>query len=300
MKPFSRRAFLASSVAAVASMSAPVMAIEPIKRTGKPAMKLSLAAYSLRKFFGIKPGEPQHLDMPGFLDYCASLELDGAELTSYFFAQPVTPAYLADLKRKAHILGLDISGGAIGNNFTLDPGPKLDDQVKLAKTWVDHYAALGAPVIRVFAGAPPKGVSDEEAIKRCVPLLEEVCEYAGNKGIMLAIENHDFTTQLPRLMQIIKAVKSPWFGVNFDSGNFHSQDPYADMEAIAPYSVNVQVKVEIKRAGQAKSEPSDLPRVVKMLRDAGYRGYVVLEYEAAEDPYQAIPKYIEQLRKLIG
>ncbi|MEX2215259.1 MAG: TIM barrel protein [Phycisphaeraceae bacterium] len=293
-----RRNFLAGSLAFAAAPLVPALGIGPIKRSGKQILKLSLAAYSLRKFFPLKPGEPGAIDMPGFLDYCASLGLDGAELTSYFFPKEITAAYLNELKRKAHIHGLDISGGAIGNNFTIDPGPKLDDQMKLTKMWVDHYAAMGAPVIRVFAGNPPKGVSEEEAIKRAIPVLEEACEYAGTKGVMLGIENHDFTTKADRLMQIIDAVKSPWFGVNFDSGNFHSADPYADMAKIAPYAINAQIKVEIKPEGKPK-EPSDLPRVMKILKDGGYSGYIVLEYEAAEDPYKAVPGYLEQLRKLL-
>lgn len=46
-------------------------------------------------------------------------------------------------------------------------------------------------------------------------------------------------------------------------------------------------------------QPADLARMVKILRDANYRGYVVLEYEAAEDPFVAVPKYLQQLRELI-
>ena len=48
-----------------------------------------------------------------------------------------------------------------------------------------------------------------------------------------------------------------------------------------------------------KSEPTDLPRVVKILKDANYSGYIVLEYEAAEEPYDAIPKHVEALRKVV-
>jgi hydroxypyruvate isomerase len=48
-----------------------------------------------------------------------------------------------------------------------------------------------------------------------------------------------------------------------------------------------------------KNEPADLPRVVKILRDAGYSGWVALEYESAEEPLVAIPKWLDQLRKLV-
>ena len=49
-----------------------------------------------------------------------------------------------------------------------------------------------------------------------------------------------------------------------------------------------------------KKEEADLKRVVGILKDAGFRGYVVLEYEAAADPKTAVPKYVKQLRELIG
>lgn len=297
MHDSTRRTFIRNtSLAAAGVLLAPAaLAIEPFKRPHKPILKLSLAAYSLRQFF---QGENAKLDMPGFIDYCAKLQLEGTELTSYFFPPKFDRAYLNDLKRRAHVAGLDISGGAIGNNFTVT-GDELQKQIAHTKAWVDHYAALGAPVIRVFAGRPPRGVDDDEAIKRCVPVFEEVCEYAGQRGVMLAIENHDFTSRFEPMMKVVKAVKSPWFGVNLDSGNFHSQDPYADLEKIAPYAINAQIKVEIKPTGQPK-QPTDLKRIAKILRDAGYSGYVVLEYEASEDPYKAIPRYVEELREAIG
>ncbi|MCS6863319.1 MAG: sugar phosphate isomerase/epimerase, partial [Abditibacteriales bacterium] len=88
------------------------------------------------------------------------------------------------------------------------------------------------------------------------------------------------------------------FGVNLDTGNFRSADPYADLAKVAPYAVNVQVKTEIAPAGGKRTE-ADLPRIIAILRQVGYRGYVVLEYEAAEDPRTAVPKWVEALRKLV-
>lgn len=266
---------------------------------GGHKLKLSLAAYSMRKFLTAKPDIEGAMNMEGFVDYCKELKLDGTELTSYFFPKQITPEYLDGLRQRALDAGLEISGGAIGNNYTLDPGPKLDAQIELTRTWIGHYARLGAPVIRVFAGRPAAGVSEEEAIRRCIPVLEQLSDEAGKQGIKLALENHDFTTKVERMTAIVKAVKSKWFGVNFDSGNFHSDDPYRDMAMIAPYAINAQIKTEISRAGKPK-EAADLPRVIKILHDAGYEKWIVLEYEASEDPYQAIPRYVEELRKIVS
>jgi sugar phosphate isomerase/epimerase len=98
------------------------------------------------------------------------------------------------------------------------------------------------------------------------------------------------------LIEIVRAVKSPWIGINLDTGNFHTDDPYADLAKCAPYSVNAQIKVEIRRRGQKANEISDLPRLVKILRDANYQGYVALEYEAKEDPWKAVPEWLEKMK----
>ena len=298
-----RRAFIRSAAVAVAGCglaASPknLAAIEPISRTKNRRLKLSLAAYSLREVLQRKPGAEGAMDLFGFIDYCATLGLEGAELTQYYFPQDVTDKYLLELRRHAHLAGVDITGGAIGNKFTLDPGAELDKQIAHTRAWIGHYAKLGAPVIRVFAGRPPAGVSEDDAIERVVPLLQQACEYAAGHGVMLAIENHDFTTKVDRLLKIVKAVDSPWFGVNFDSGNLNfSSDPYADMRQLAPYAINAQLKAAIRTAD--KNQPADFGRVVQILRDANYSGYLVLEYEEKEDPFEAIPALVARLRDLV-
>jgi sugar phosphate isomerase/epimerase len=126
-----------------------------------------------------------------------------------------------------------------------------------------------------------------------------VLGHAEKRGVFLALENHGGITSTPaQMMKIIQGVRdSKFFGVNFDGGNFRSDDPYRDMAVIAPYAINAQVKVSIFRNG--KKEPADLKRVIGILRDADYRGYIVLEYEE-KDPLGEIPGYLGQLRQLIS
>jgi sugar phosphate isomerase/epimerase len=101
------------------------------------------------------------------------------------------------------------------------------------------------------------------------------------------------------MLAVVQAVKHDWFGVNWDTGNFRSDDPYADLTRLAPYAVTVQIKTEIQRTGKKKEE-ADLKRLIDILRAADYRGYVALEYEAEEDPKTAVPRHIESLKKLMG
>jgi len=113
------------------------------------------------------------------------------------------------------------------------------------------------------------------------------------------MENHDFLIDIDRMIPIVEAIDSPWFGVCFDSGNIApTSNPYKELARIAPYSVNAQIKVEIPVNG--KKEHTDLARVINILKNAKYRGYVTLEYESAENPYKAIPEYLKKLRNLIS
>jgi sugar phosphate isomerase/epimerase len=131
--------------------------------------------------------------------------------------------------------------------------------------------------------------------------MEECCDYAGRHGVVLGIENHGGIVAKPeQLLSIVREVKSPWLGINLDTGNFNTEDPYADFTRCAPYAVNVQVKGEIRRAGQTKSEPADLKRFCHILRDANYQGWVALEYESAMDPWVAVPPMLKELKALMG
>ncbi len=304
-----RRRFLQSTLAATAAgLAAPLLrstpAAQPPQRTGGSHMKLSLAAYSFNSLLPRNwPRGPANQDAPltldDFIQFCADLNLDGTELTSYYFPAEVTPDYLLHLKQLTFRLGLSISGTAIGNDFCLPDGPDRDFHLSMTRQWIDYAAVMGAPAIRIFAGQVPKGDNEAAALDRCVAGINESLQYAAEKGVALALENHGGITATPdQLLAIVERVDdSPWFGVNFDSGNFHTADPYADLARIAPYAINAQIKVALSVGG--KKEEADLPRTVNILKDAGYRGWLVLEYEEA-NPRENIPQYIEQLRASIG
>ena len=302
MNSFSRRRFLQlSGLTFLASRAG--FAIEPFQHTGPARLGLALAAYSFRDSFKDQQGKVNpdgKLDMLGFLDYCAEHGCAGAELTSYYFPADVSDDYLRQVRRRAFLRGVAISGTSVGNTFTVPAGPERDKNIALVKQWVDRAAVLGTSHIRVFAGNLAKDQPREEAVRNCIAALEECAEYAGRHGVFLGIENHGGIVAEPAgLLEILKAVKSPWVGVNLDTGNFHGADPYADIAQCAPYAVNVQVKSEIRRAGAKENEPADLARVVKILRDANYQGWVAVEYEAKEDAWKAVPPILAQLRELM-
>lgn len=291
-----RRDFLRTSAALLAAPAA-AAAIDPIKRPGPTAvLKLSLAAYSYRQALDLKTPT---MTLFEFIDLAATLPLDAVELTSYYFAEE-TEAYLDKLKSHAGAKKLAISGVPVRNDFCQRDAGKRKADVEHVKRWVGHAARLGAQTVRIFAGNLPKGDSLEDGQKRVVAAMEECCEAAEKAGILLALENHHGITETPeQLLALVKPVKSAALGVNVDTGNFRTEDPYADVAKIAPYGVVCQVKTEVNPGGKKLVE-ADLGRMVKILKDANFHGYVALEYEAKADPKTAVPKYVRELRKLIG
>ncbi|MDZ4819914.1 MAG: sugar phosphate isomerase/epimerase family protein [Planctomycetota bacterium] len=289
---------LAASTIGVSGLLPTASAIEPIQRPGPPKFKFSLAAYSYRSLLKAKPGQAAELTLSDFVKDCAAMQLDGTELTSYYFAPDVSDDDLRKLKAECFRLGLDVSGTAIGNNFCLPPGEERDKQIANAKRWIERAAVLGAPVIRIFSGNAGPGQDVAAAHKLAVQGMEECCEYAGKHGVYLALENHGgLTATAQGMLKLVHDVKSPWFGVNLDSGNFHGNDAYGDLRQIAPYALNVQVKVLIKYDGGKRKVPSDFKRLAGILKESGYRGYVVLEYEESPDPRIECPRYMKQLRE---
>jgi sugar phosphate isomerase/epimerase len=301
MSAATRRVFLGSTVIAGADLAFVnrIGAIEPILRPGKSHLRLSIAAYSFHRDLNLMRKPKPAMTLDDFVDFAAAENLDAVELTAYYFPR-TTADYLAHLKGKCTRLGLDVSGTAVGNNFCVKDPDKLKRQIGDVKKWVEHSARLGAKTIRIFAGTPEKGDTEVSARERCVAAIQEACDFAGRYGIYLALENHGgITRTIEQTLQLVKAVKHDWFGVNFDTGNFVSVDPYADLVRLAPYAVTVQIKTEIQRTGM-KKEDADLARLTGILRAAGYRGYIALEYEAKEEPKTAIPRHLQALRKLMG
>lgn len=283
-----RRGFLMSGAALGASTLLPGYAA--------PRLKLGLAAYSMRKYLDLK--NPT-MKLAEFIDKAAEWGFDGVELTEYFFEKPITPDYISRIKRACIKAGLPVTGTPVGNQFTLPAGEARDKQIALVKNWIDVSADLGSPAIRIFAGTAGKGVEEAQARKWAVECIEAVLPHAEKRGVVLAMENHGgIVATADGLLELVKALKSDWFGINLDTGNFHSADVYGELEKCAPHAVTCQVKVEISQAG--KKEESDYPRIVALMRKANYHGFLTLEYESAEEPNTAIPKHLELLRKAIA
>jgi len=113
------KAIPAAAVVAAAG-AVPAGAIPPVVRSGKPRLRLGLAAYSMRDHLTGKLSPSMTLD--DFIEKAVAWEVDAVELTSYYFPPDFTSAYVAGLKRHCHLAGIDVSTTPIRNTFTYPRG----------------------------------------------------------------------------------------------------------------------------------------------------------------------------------
>jgi len=287
-----RRRFFQSTAALLGGAA---IAIEPFDRA-KAELKLGLAAISYHKQLDLaKPT----MTLFEFIDLAAEFPIEAVELTSYYWAE-TTAEYAKKLLAHSKKRKLPISGVPVRNEFTLMDDAKRKIEIAHVKKWIELAAIAEAKTVRVFAGNVAKGDKREKAIQRVVDAIEDCCKVAEKAGVLVALENHGGLTETPDDMIVIaKAVKSKAFGLNVDTGNFKTKEPYADIAKIVPYGVVCQVKSESFPACKP-SEEADMKKIVDILKTGKFQGYVILEYEAKEDPKTAVPRYLMELRKLIG
>ena len=121
------------------------------------------------------------MTMEEFIDHAASWGISAVELTSYYFADS-TPTYFASLKGRCTRLGLDVSGGTIGNNFCLRDPAKLRKEIDHVKRGTEAISLLGGKTLRIFAGSLEKGDSEDAARPRIVEAIQEACDHAAKLG----------------------------------------------------------------------------------------------------------------------
>jgi len=254
-------------------------------------MKIGCCAYSYRE--ALLRGE---MSLPDFIRTCAELGLDGVELTGYYFPD-TNRATLNSLKRLCFRMGLQVSGTAMRNQFTLPDAEQRKAEVEKVKQWIDIAVALGAPFLRVFADRVPEGVPEATALEWALDCLPQLLPCAKAKGVTIALKNHGvFTATAENTLRFAHALKSDYFGLLLDCANFADQH-YLQIELLAPYAVNVHAKTHF-RTPQGTYVELDYEHIFAILRQAGYRGYLSIEYEYTEPPAHAIPRFAKKLLAL--
>lgn len=276
-------------LAAFGKASSVLSADTPSKRSAR--LRTAICAYSFRE--ALKKKSMTYDDL---VRLAVELDVDGLDLTVYWFPN-TNDEFLLPLRRLAYKNGVEIYSISIRSDMCRPTEDLRDREAAWLERWVEVAAKLGAGHIRVFGGDVPKGSTEDQAAEWVISVLKRAADYSGRKGVILGLENHGgITSKAERVVQIVKAVNSPWVGINLDTGNFRS-NTYAQIEACVPYAVNVQFKTEISENGKKLS--SDWGRILTMLAQGGYKGYLALEYEADEAAEVAVPRLTKQLNEAV-
>jgi sugar phosphate isomerase/epimerase len=210
------------------------------------------------------------------------------DVTGYFFpGYPNAPRdeYLYRLKRHAFDLGLAISGTGVRNDFVTSDKSVRAEGVARLKTWIEVAAKIGAPVVRAFADSQPPFKSWQEAAHNAAreeiegwlaDSLRECAEHGKEFGVIVAVQNHgDFISTGAQHLNLLTRVNHEYCAAMVDTGKYNTPDPYADIALIAPYAVTWQIKELI--GTPADSPKVDLKKLVTIIRQSGYRGYLPIE-----------------------
>lgn len=291
-----RRSFLKTSLAlATCGLARGAMA------GAEKGFKISLAEWSLhRAIFG---GRMTNLDFPRVAR--REFGIEAIEFVNqFFFDKARDEAYLKELKKRCEdegvrpLLIMCDREGALG-----DPDPaKREQAVRNHHKWVDAAKFLGCHSIRV--NAQSRG-SYEEQLKLAADGLARLTEYGASQGIYILVENHGGLSSNGKwLASVIERVGSPWCGTLPDFGNWGDYDKYQGVKELMPYAKAVSAKsYDFDENGNETT--IDYYRMMKIVLDAGYHGYVGIEYEGRRLPepegIMATKRLLERVReKLVG
>jgi L-ribulose-5-phosphate 3-epimerase len=298
----SRRLFLEGTVASGALVSLGSRVALAADESGKPTagkigdFKISLAEWSLHKSLFAK--KIDNLDFPKIAreDY----GIEGVEFVNQFFkAHAHDSTYLKELKKRANDLGVTCVLIMIDGEGDMS-APEQEARMKAVedhKKWVDAAASLGCHAIRINTGGH-YSPTDVTGVAESCGLLTD---YGTKNGIAIICENHGGPSSHPdALIALMKAVGKPTFGTLPDFGNFPPEvDTYDAIARMMPYAKGVSAKsYDFDAAG--KETKLDYPRIMKIVTDAGYHGFVGIEYEGERlgepEGIRATKKLLESLR----
>ena len=318
----SRRNFIGGTLAAAAAMAIPAAVRGgeekpagaagpgPADEPGARRLRIGVSTYSFWHFKGPKAEVADSIETAGRMGF------DGVEILHQQMSGE-SNGYLQDLKHRAFVNGLDLMGFSTHQGF-VNPDPEVRQKnIDHTLKCIELAYKLGIPTLRLNTGRwgtiksfddfmAQKGIepilpghTDEEAFGWVIGSIEKCLRRAEECGVCMGLENHWGLGRTARgLLRIHDAIKSPWLKITLDTGNF-LEDSYAQMEAIAHHAVLVQAKTYFG-GGEWYTLEIDNRRVARILRAAGYRGYVSLESEGKEDAAVAVPKSLALLREAFG
>lgn len=281
-------------------------------------MKVGIDSYCYHRFFGeVYPEQEKpskEMTLEDFIMRAKELAVDGVSLESCFIPR-FDKSFLSEIKGMLDESNLD-RVFAWGHPDGLEGGKneKAFDEMMAS---IEHAHDIGANVMRVVGSSlmfrfEPHGPQ----IEKLSQMFSEAVKEAEKYGIKLADENHiDFDSD--EMLTLINNVNSPYFGINFDTGNFMRvlDDPVQGMEKLAKHVYATHIKDLKPQKGAAvndwfffSSTPIgdgfvDNQKLAQILKDNGYEGFLAVEIDFLHPDYnndedQAVEQSVKALKNI--
>jgi sugar phosphate isomerase/epimerase len=274
----SRRAFLEQTLGIAAG--AAVAGLPLAAQGNAPRFRISLAEWSFHKALFAK--QMDHLDFA--VRARKEFGLDGVEYVNQFFKDKATDTtYLSEMKKRAadngvqSVLIMCDGEGALGD---ADEAKRIK-AVENHYRWVEAAKYLGCHSIRVNAqstGTP------EEQRDRAADGLRRLAEFGAKHDINVIVENHGgLSSSGSWLASVMKQVNHPRCGTlpDFRVSKTEEYDRYKGVQELMPWAKGVSAKShDFDASGNETS--TDYARMMKIVLDAGYNGFVGIEYEGSK------------------
>lgn len=252
------------------------------------------------------------LSLFDWIEMGSTLGVEGLELYPGFFAS-FDHAYLAQVRDALRRHALLMPMLCASPDFTQPDAAARRAEVQRHKTYIDLVAFFDAPAprtCRVLSGQRRPNVSEDDGVAMTVECIVALLPYAAERGVILALENHykdgfwtqpEFAQRLAIFRRIVEAIDSPWFGVNYDPSNaiLAGEEPLEVLEAVKHRVVSMHASdrdllpghtleelraqedsvgyAAILRHGQVGTGLNDYPAIFRVLRAAGFDGWVSIE-----------------------
>ena len=277
MRSWNRRQFLQTSALMAAGLG---LWHRPTSGMEEPLFKISLAEWSLHR--ALQNGDLDHLDF--ITSTRRDYGIDAVEYVNQFFSERAKDKdYLAEMKSRA-------TGEGVRSLLIMcDAEGRLGDPDDKARTtavenhykWIEAAKFLECHSIRVNAAS--EGSWDEQ-MKLAADGLRRLAEFSDQHEINVIVENHGgLSSNGQWLAGVIKRVDHPRSGTLPDFGNFRvsdteSYDNYKGVAELMPFAKAVSAKsYDFDEDGNESRV--DYPRLIKIVLDSGYKGYIGIEYE---------------------
>lgn len=288
----SRRQVLAAGAAAAAGaafMTSPTRALATLAPR-EPRFRVSLAQWSLHKL--LYAGEIDNLD---FAREAHAMGFGAIEYVNGFFKDKAhDSAYIAEMDKRATDLGLtQLLIMCDGEGNLGDPDDtKRTQAIDNHRKWLEAAKTLGCHSIRVNAASAG---SFEEQQKLAADGLRRLTEIAGPYGLNVIVENHGGLSSNGKwLAGVMEMVGHPRCGTLPDFGNFcfdwsKAEDPdmwydrYLGVAEMMPYAKAVSAKSH-EFDDKGDEVRTDYPKMVEIVLEAGYTGWIGVEYEGDKHP----------------